>query len=353
MQKLRSIHHLRSVAALAVLVFHAFIFTGDYGTGDISADYVRVGRAGVDIFFVISGFILTLVTQTSRGPGEFILGRLARVGVPYWVVVIGLAAMTMIAPGAFRNFTWQPQDLALSLAFIPSILRDDSIFPLLEPGWTLSLEMLFYLVLAATLGLPQRYRSYVMCLALSLLAGLGFAMQLPQGQSVAWFFTQAVLIEFCFGIILAQIYLSGWRSGAGGAGLLLILGGLGLFLAALYPPDAFGRARFIVYGVPAALIVGGALFLEAAESWRRSRIMTWLGDISYSLYLTHLPMVAGVAKLVGSRIGGQSEDVIMLVAAMGAALLAATVFHHVVERPALHFAALLQARRRLPMAQAT
>jgi exopolysaccharide production protein ExoZ len=336
-----------------VLVFHAFIFTGAYGAGDISADYVRVGRAGVDIFFVISGFILTLVTQKSRDPGEFVLGRLARVGVPYWVVVLGLAAMTLTAPGAFRNFTWQPQDLALSLAFIPSILRDDSIFPLLEPGWTLSLEMLFYLLLAATLGVPQRYRSPLICLALVGLAAAGFAMNLPQGQSIAWFFTQAVLIEFCFGIILAQIYLSGWRSGAGGAGLLLILGGLGLVLAAFYPPDAFGRARFIVYGLPAALIVSGALLLEATESWRRSPIMAWLGDISYSLYLVHLPMVAGVAKVLGSRIGGQGEDVVMLVAAMAAALLAATMFHHLIERSALHLAAVLQARRRLRVAQAT
>jgi peptidoglycan/LPS O-acetylase OafA/YrhL len=64
-------------------------------------------------------------------------------------------------------------------------------------------------------------------------------------------------------------------------------------------------------------------------------------------------VVAGVAKVLGSRIGGQGEDVVMLATAMAAALLAATVFHQVVERPALHLASLLQSRRRLRAAQAT
>lgn len=346
MQKLVSIHHLRGVAALGVLVFHAVGFVAGYGSGRFSTDSVRIGEAGVDVFFVISGFILTLVTQTARSRGEFILGRLSRVGVPYWVVILALAAMTLILPSAFRNFTWAPQDLLLSLLFVPSLLRDGSIFPLLEPGWTLSLEMLFYLVLAAALGLTPRLRSVMISGVLILLAVLGLALHLPQGQSIAWFFTQAIIVEFCFGIALAQLYLSGWRSSALPAILILMLGCLGFALAAQDPPEAFARARVLIYGIPATLFVGGALFLETANYWRQSRIMTWLGDISYSLYLTHVLVLAVAAKLLAGRIGGAAGDIIMLILAMAAALVAASMFHHIVERPALRLASLLQARKR-------
>ncbi len=351
MKKIASIHHLRGIASLGVLLFHAFAFVSGYGNDWIPADLTRIGEAGVDIFFVISGFILTVAVRRAPGRTAFVLGRLARVGGPYWAVVIGIAAMTLAAPTAFRSFTWAPHDLVLSLAFVPSILRDGSIFPLLEPGWTLSLEMLFYLLLAVALGLPARLRSVLICLALVLLAATGWLLDLPQGESLAWFYTQAVLVEFGFGVVIAELYLAGWRADRHQALAALIFGGLGLALAAGDPPDAFERARLWCYGVPAALIVGGALFLEAAGKWRAHAVLSWLGDISYSLYLTHVLVVATTVKLLAGRVGmfGDSGgDVVLLAMALAAAFAAATLFYRAVEQPSLRLASRVQKRRNHP-----
>lgn len=344
MQKLRSIHHLRGLAAFAVLLFHAVSFTAGYGSQKIPHDLFRIGEAGVDVFFVISGFILTLATRSSAGRSAFVLGRLARVGVPYWVIVLALAAMTLIAPGAFRSFSWHGTDLALSLAFVPSIIRDGSIFPLLEPGWTLSLEMLFYALLALALGLPGRWRSPAVCAVLCGLAALGLALGLPQGRSIGWFYTQAILVEFCFGIAIAHLWLAGWRMEGRGALMVLAMAIAAFALAACAAPDAFGPQRVVLYGLPALLLVAGCLLLEDAGRWRGSAVMGFLGDISYSLYLSHVLVLAVVVKLLGGRFAGLSGDAAMLLAGIGATLAVAWAFHRLVEKPALALSAALQRR---------
>lgn len=335
MQRFNSIQHLRGLAALGVLVFHAVAYVSGYGGHRLSQDYVRVGEAGVDIFFVISGFILTIATQSTRSGKVFMLGRLARVGVPYWGVIIALAAMTLLAPEAFRSFHWHGSDLLLSLAFIPSIIRDGSIFPLLEPGWTLSLEMLFYLLLAFSLWLSPRGRAGAICLVLFGLAGLGLWLQLPQGRSIGWFYTQPIVIEFGFGIAIAQAYLSGLRMRRGTAFFLLLLGLGSLAVSAFNPPASFAPDRTLIYGLPALLIVGSAVFLEAEGGWFTSRSLVGLGAISYSLYLTHVLTLAVVAKVLQGHFSSLAGNYAMLAIAMGASLAAAFVYYRLIERPAL------------------
>src|SRR4051794_41828194 len=118
MPRYLSIQYLRGVAALGVLSFHAMSFVAGYGSGAVPTGAFRIGEAGVDIFFVISGVVLTLATRAPRSPRDFALGRLARVGIPYWIVTAGLTAAAIALPSLFRQAGWSAEDVALSLAFV-------------------------------------------------------------------------------------------------------------------------------------------------------------------------------------------------------------------------------------------
>ncbi|MEG6508170.1 acyltransferase [Methyloligella sp. 2.7D] len=346
MRTFLSIHYLRGIAALGVLLFHAEGFLEGYGSQQLPHDLTTIGKAGVDIFFVISGFILTLVMGSSRGQTEFMLGRLARVGVPYWCVTLVLVAATLALPSAFRSFDWSGTDLLLSLSFIPSVARESSISPILEPGWTLCLEMLFYILLAASLSLAPSFRSAAVSAALCALVGIGLMLQLPQGGGVVWFFTQAVLVEFCFGIVIAQLFLKGWRTGKGPALALIGLALAGFAVAVMFPPGSYTAMRPVTYGIPAALLVAGTVLLEGAGGWFENRVLAFLGTISYSLYLTHVLALAVTAKILSGHVSGLGGDLVMLVAAIGAALAGGYIFYQLVERPALWLAAVVKKRMR-------
>ncbi|XSG81695.1 MAG: acyltransferase family protein [Methyloligella sp. ZOD6] len=350
MQSLKSIHHLRGIAAMGVLLFHAVAFVSGYGSQQLSPEQAVLGKAGVDIFFVISGFILTLVMGRAGGATEFMAGRLARVGLPYWSVLLALVAASIVVPGAFRDIGWDSSDLVASILFVPTVERYGALFPILEPGWTLCLEMFFYLLLAASLSLAPVFRSLALCTVLCGLAAAGLILDLPQGDGIVWFFTQSVLVEFCFGIAIAQIYLHGAEIGKRSALMLIALGLAGFVFGAFYPPDSFTPIRLVSFGIPAALLVAGAVFLERAGGWIESRTMTFLGTVSYSLYLTHVLVLAVMAKLLSGRFEGIGGDLLMLVLAMGAALVGAAVFYRLAEQPALWVAARLKKRRMLSSA---
>jgi len=337
MTRILSIHYLRGIAALGVLIYHASAFVGGYGSGLIPMDMLRLGEAGVDVFFVISGFILTLVTQKSLGRLEFILGRLIRVGVPYWTVSLALAGASLALPFAFRTMQWSVSDLLLSLSFVPSIAKNGALFPILEPGWTLSLEMMFYGILALTLGLQPKLRSFVVMFVLAALALLGLMAAFPVG--VAWFFTQAVLVEFCFGIAIALLFLGSWAPSRRVSLLFAGASLAGFVLASSHPPDAFSPDRLVWYGVPAGLLVAAAVLFEKKTCLRKSPAMTLFGDISYSLYLTHVLVLGMVAKVLGARIPGLAGDLLLFVAMAVAAIAVAYIFHVLVERPAFTLSA--------------
>jgi len=347
MRSFVSIQDLRGVAALGVLAFHAAAYAAGYGAGSAAMQRFQIGEAGVDVFFVISGFVLTLATERPLSPLAFLRGRLLRVGVPYWVVTAGLAGAALVLPAAFRGTGWSGGDLALSLAFVPSIVRDGGLFPLLEPGWTLSLEALFYLLLAFCLALAPRARAFAMIAGLSALVAVGLAAGPATGP--LWFFTQPVLLEFAAGVLLAHLrglpLLASARSGL--ALLALALAGFGI--GSLLAPGAFTPARTVLYGPPSLCLVAGCVALEQAGRFPRLGIAEWLGRISYSLYLVHVPVLALVARLAGARLADIGGDALLLAVLMLAALPAAAVFHRLVERPAQALAA----RRPVAMPQAS
>ena len=284
----RSIQALRALAALAVLLFHAAQRAGGGFT---------VGAAGVDVFFVISGFIMWSVTAAEPRPPErrataarFITQRLIRIVPLYWAVTLAMAALAQW-PGVFPNLATPFRHVALSLLFIPHADPAGGNFPLLAAGWTLNDEMLFYLIFAAALRTSRRTRLLAVSGALLALVTAGWLWRptSPWLQS----YTDPVLLEFGAGAWLAahRTHLPpSW------AGWLVALGAGALAVQAWWP-GAGAQWRLLAWGLPALLLVAAAVSWDMKTSWP-SRALFALGDASYGIYLLHGLVVSACWRLL-------------------------------------------------------
>ncbi len=166
MRRLASIQILRAAAALSVALFHACQWS--------QMDFA-VGAAGVDVFFVISGFVLwTACEARPTTPGAFLLARAERVLPLYWIATLAVAAVALWRPEALSIVYLQGRHLLLSLLLIP---HDDPMggpFPLLPTGWTLTYEAFFYLVMALALAAPRDRRWTILSAVLLAASVLGF-----------------------------------------------------------------------------------------------------------------------------------------------------------------------------------
>lgn len=277
MPRFASIQVMRALAALAVLLFHQKL--------------LPIGYAGVDVFFVISGFIMGSIGER-EAPGDFIGRRLIRIVPLYWAVTFGMCLLSFV-PGLFATFSFDASSLLKSLLFVPYAQANGEIWPLVVPGWTLNYEMLFYLVFCLAL-LAQR----PLTVTVLLLGSLVLAGRMASADSAIWrSWTDPLLLEFIGGLILSRFT---WIRGRLLGGGLLTLGVVGFGVAAYVGGDT-GAWRPLALGVPAFALVSGGLALERAAAWPKMRPLELIGDWSYSLYLLHGLALKAVEKPFGTQ----------------------------------------------------
>jgi len=288
-RELIAIQYLRGLAALLVVIYH------------LGPQIARLGHAGawpaglsagVDIFFVISGFIMWVTTaERSVTPAAFWLNRIIRIVPLYWLVTCVMVVMLLVAPSLLQSSKFDLAHIIASFLFVPwqHPLRPE-MSPVVLPGWTLNYEMFFYLLFGFCLLLPVKARLATLVGLLLLLSVIGGILNLPIA-SIAGFYTRSVIVEFAFGMVLGQAFLSnrGLRTlGPAAAWALLIVG----LLVMVSMPSSDVYARAIRYGIPAFAIVYAALTLELAGSVRKNRLLHQIGNASYSIYLTQLITMA-------------------------------------------------------------
>jgi exopolysaccharide production protein ExoZ len=280
MHMLWGVQYLRAVAALSVLLFHASL-----GAGGKDA----FGTGGVDIFFVISGFLMFQIASFEPPSWRFIKDRLKRIVPAYWIVTGIVAALQIV--GMTERSSFDSMHLIKSLFFLPDydVVRHQ-IYPLLIVGWTLNYEMFFYAIVAASLFVPQRTRLPSL---VAILVTLVAAKWMWGEQSLALrFYGNSIVLEFAMGAALSELWRRERMTWPGWP--LIILGAL-----LIISPQPSILPRFIGYGVPAVMVVGGVLCLETN---RRIRKISWpalLGNASYSIYLWHMFFVAATFRLLG------------------------------------------------------
>jgi len=329
-----SLQYLRAVAALMVVAFHASEKFGRMAGTDDTASFT-VGLAGVDIFFVVSGFIMLATTQGKDvSPADFARKRFERIVPLYWLLTLLVVAVVLSRPGLLSTAAFDGAHFAASLLFLPwqhPVL--DAHMPLLVPGWTLNYEMAFYALFASSLLLPARMRVSGLVGVLSLAA---FAGLFVPADTIAAFYTDPIILEFAAGLILASIWRRGQPMSRTAA---LCLAGLG-FLA-LYLGSGSDLPRIVWAGIPALMIVAGVVYADGAKERRPMRLPMLLGDASYSIYLSHvivLPVLAKAWTAAGLGVAGMQGPA-FLVLALVASALAGAVLYAAVERPLMrHFA---------------
>ena len=299
---------------MLVVVFHICAMRRAFNP---LADF-HAGSHGVDIFFVISGFVMYTAAR-HESVTTFYERRLVRIAPLYWLATLAAVSVHLFlthAPISRLN-------LLKSLAFVPFFNPsfDNRIWPLLVPGWTLNQEMFFYLLFGLSLAIR---RPLLLLPVMPALVMLGWRFSFA---SALWqTYTNPMLLEFAAGLAV------GWavtRFRLDRLTLLLPLGTAALLLSDLsrWPPIAYA-------GSASVAIVVGALGLEMAgrlPSWRWPKS---LGDASYSLYLVHAPIIdlcdAGITSL---PLKGAAAFVLFFALSLAASVAIGFATHKLVERP--------------------
>lgn len=329
--RIRSIQYLRAIAALAVVALHASNRVEAHLPAPLGS-VLHLGHAGVDLFFVISGFIMWSIGRDAPAdPARFLMRRAIRVVPPYWVATLAWVAV-MLGLGV-QWITITPAHVTQSLLFVPhwSPTFDDKFWPVLVPGWTLIFEMFFYGLFALSLLAVGMRRLGVLAAMLLALMALGVVLR-PEG-AVALAYTSPLLLEFLSGCLVAEA----WRRWPGGTlrGLALTAAGLAVLvvLGPMAATDQTSWSRPAVLGLASMLIVWGLLSLED-----RLPDLPWLerlGDASYAIYLFHLFLLL-VLSQVWARVPplqGPVGAILYVIVALVLASVLGLMLHDRGERP--------------------
>jgi exopolysaccharide production protein ExoZ len=325
---------LRGIAATGVVVHHALEESQVFESFQhLPKFWILIGASGVDLFFVISGFIMFYTSYEKFGKANaasnFLIRRIIRIVPTYWLCSLFLLFLT--ATGVF--YTHHPVSLS---SVVSSLLFFPTLNPILGVGWTLNYEMYFYLIFAAFLGLSKRITAFYGISATLLLIIL-ISSAIPD-EAIREFFQNPISIEFCFGMLIGLLFCT-FSSNLGNFGIVALFGIIGLVVGtALGPTDGTTgglspHIRFLSWGAPAALVVYSALGIRLVHSGLEKSLL-FLGDASYSIYLTHGFVMVSYAKLIKNEtIRECIPSIVWMGAVIAASLLLGFLTYRFVERP--------------------
>jgi exopolysaccharide production protein ExoZ len=335
-RQLNGVQYLRGLAAALVVAEHANLVIGlpkYFGTQPVPFEFYG-GAAGVDLFFVVSGFIIAYITlePSSLQPrvtiGEFLWRRFARI-VPFlWLCVASYAALRFI--GRDGSFELEPYLRALTLFPVGPVNPSQA--------WTLRHEFLFYLVFAGAFARSGPRLAVVGAWMLSILL---FALLAPSqpttDHELLAFVLNRLNLLFGFGFVVSLAFLRRphWFAASLPNGMAVLTGLCGLYLALfmLVSYSHVATADVLVAGLGACLLLYAALRVRADRApGPVDRAGLALGDASYAIYLTH---GAVISALLGawSRFAPDTNVHLVLLACIAASLGLGILIHRYVERP--------------------
>jgi peptidoglycan/LPS O-acetylase OafA/YrhL len=329
--RMDGIQALRAIAAISVILGHLHHEFAEKFQMPNALPNMDIGSMGVDLFFVISGFIIVYSSENlfgkSGAPLYFLSRRIIRIVPIYWLASLILLLWVATAHGGFDEVKWTSGMVIASFFFWPYDSSSGQSAPFVGVGWTLYFEMFFYVTFSMTVFM-NRERAVAATAALFIFLLLaGAAIKLPQ-PLLHW--SNPVIIEFIFGMIIALLYRQGVRI-QNSLGAVMV--GIGFLLAIIaFWVQGDLAYRYITLGVPSALIIG-AVATSTRSLPRVTAPLLLLGNASYSLYLFH-PYAFTIPRLVFGRYlspEGHVYEYALLI--FGVAIVAGIMMHLFVERP--------------------
>lgn len=324
---------------LLIVVFHIFSVEQKYGGAQtLLPDFCQFGMFGVDLFFVISGFVMVTVTRGKfQQPGQafiFLYHRGSRIYPLYWFYSLLVLGVFLIQPALVNSSQGSQTNLLASFLLLPQ-----QHLPLLMVGWTLVHEIYFYLVFFLLLFLPKKY----------FLAGLGLwtafilllhSQTTTSSSPVLQLIGHPLTLEFIGGCLLAML-TNRWQNPLSakvslGTALLIFTTAVFEFIlqwqtTGLVEPPGWQRVFFL--GIPALFIV---YFLVSAEQQQYilPKPLCRIGDISYSIYLSHLLTLNFIGRIwAGVAADSTIDNWLVLPIMLTAVIGVGAVSYSQIERP--------------------
>jgi len=331
-KSIETIQALRAIAATLVIFQHILI--------------VSLGSFGVDIFFVISGFVIAFVS-VSEPPGAFVLKRLFRIVPLYWLGTFAVFAVAAVAPSVVNSTTTDVTELLKSLFFIPYVKGNGLTHPVLFLGWTLNYEMMFYAVFAFALTFGSRVAPVVATIVILSLIVIGLSFSIDAEPFRFW--TRPLSLEFLFGVWIFVAWHKGIRLPVSPAFALAAAAALLVLMGWEEAKQSFDWIEPLSFGIPAAAVIALALCCEGKIKMPVALLA--VGDASYSLYLFHPYLVYPAQKIIGHFTPNPTAIVLAIPFMVAASIGFALVSYRIIERPSnLWLRATLMAPKARPVA---
>lgn len=307
---------LRAFAALNVVLYHIIGASESYGfSTEVIVLLKGWGANGVDIFFVISGFVM-LFTQleNKRSVINFLKLRIIRIAPIYWLLTLLVVLIYLVFPDAFREMKITPEWVFASLGFLSlAIIGED---PIVYVGWTLEWEMLFYFVF----GLSLWFRSWLVVFCSTIFILL----------IIAVLASNFILVEFIAGMAIA---LTVKKFGITAYGRTALVAGFILLSLSVIPSIRdLVESRVIIWGFPSMLIIYGAV----TSVQIKSQVAMLIGDASYSIYLIQVLSIPVFYKFA-SYSGLEFNNDILALLCLLATAFGGVFMYSVIEKPITHF----------------
>jgi len=301
--KFRTLEVLRAVAALGVVLFHTQIIFGAAGGALPFGGAFGGGHRGVELFFVLSGFIVTYVHAEDIGQPtrlkRYLFSRLSRVYPAVWIV----SAVALLIYAVGFGGAEKAAKLSIGPLLDGILLLPQPDVALVNVTWTLKYEVFFYLLFSLLIVAPRLGWACLGLWQLSSLAGMAIGPQ--HGWSWTGFYLQPIVLEFGIGMGAAWLVRR-----AGSIAMLnrpavqwtMLTTGLAAFLAGLIMEGGSGRkidpfAELLLFGLGSGLTIVSLVLLESRGRIRAPRSLVRLGGASYAIYLVHFSVIKLVASI--------------------------------------------------------
>jgi exopolysaccharide production protein ExoZ len=292
-KEFKSLQILRFIASTSVVYLHCY-------------SEPNFGEFGVDIFFILSGFVIALVIHTKQTATFFAISRFSRIAPLYWLLTTLLFLLIVISPQLVHNTTSDSanvQNYIKSLLFIPYFGASD-MKPLLRVGWTLNYEMFFYFSVWLSIIIFRKriliYTSIFLVASYFILGGIENSRVLHN------FFKSEMIFEFILGMAAFKIYIKGYFSLIPNYCLISIAFACYLLMIYFELHD-YTENKFIYFGMPSFILVLFIVHIEKlfknSKTSNLTKILVEMGNASYSTYLTHWFIIVAFRKIINEKYG--------------------------------------------------